>query len=457
MTRSWNRTSEARSYVTDACDLPQLHERICGARDRGLSISIRGAGMSYGDQALNTENLQIDLDRMNRILSWNGGRGILRAEPGVTMGAALNRVMMDGWILPVVPGSQFITVGGAAGNNVHGKNAARAGTFGECIRRFTLLLASGETIECSPARNSEIFFAAIGGAGLLGPMVELEIQCVRPGGSALEVGISAARNVEEVVDRVAEAHAEDDYVFAQIDGFAHGPRTGRGTVHRAKWAIQHAADHKMKNGSAAIGVDSRPLPSSITNIVSRFVGMGTIQRVTEAKFKWDSHRGGRTRRLSFDRFTFMLDRVPEYWRIYPHGFMHHHSLVAWNSAAETFRALLELARNRSIPPWLTSIKAHRADEFLLSFALDGCSLLMDIPFQSPDGGQTRALLTEMNEIVERSGGLVYLAKDQTLDSRSFGSMYPGVHRLIELKRRLDPQEAFQSDMYRRLYAPLASP
>ncbi|HEV3312235.1 MAG TPA: FAD-binding protein, partial [Chloroflexota bacterium] len=111
------------------------------------------------------------------------------------------------------------------------------------------------------------------------------------------------------------------------------------------------------------------------------------------------------------------------------------------------------------PPFLAVLKRHRPDSFLLSEGVDGFSLSMDYhPGQSGRVNLEAALSRLTDEVVLPAGGRFYLAKDSVLTPeqmhRSFG--IDAVDSFLSLKRRLDPGEIFQSDMYRRLFAPFAA-
>ncbi len=58
-----------------------------------------------------------------------------------------------GWVVPVVPGTQHVTVGGAIASDIHGKNHATAGTFGAHVEALGLLTAAGEVLELAPPRD----------------------------------------------------------------------------------------------------------------------------------------------------------------------------------------------------------------------------------------------------------------------------------------------------------------
>src|SRR5262249_55056115 len=142
---------------------------------------------SYGDAALNGGNVCLDLSGLDRILAWDPARGVARVEPGVTIGQLWRHTIGDGWWPYVVPGTMFASLGGCAAMNIHGKNNWKVGTIGEHILEVELLLPSGEIRRCSPSQHPELFFAAIGGFGMLGCFVSVTLQLKRVESGMLRV------------------------------------------------------------------------------------------------------------------------------------------------------------------------------------------------------------------------------------------------------------------------------
>jgi hypothetical protein len=105
-----------------------------------------GRGRSYGDVCLNEGGTLIDTRELHRFISFDGVRGVVRCEAGITFADLLAHIVPRGWFLPVVPGTKFVTVGGAIANDIHGKNHHTAGTFGRYVRRFELLRSDGERL-----------------------------------------------------------------------------------------------------------------------------------------------------------------------------------------------------------------------------------------------------------------------------------------------------------------------
>ena len=133
-----------------------------------------------------------------RFISFDEARGVLRCEAGVTLAEVLALIVPRGWFLPVVPGTKWVSIGGAIANDVHGKNHHRAGTFGAHVTCFELVRSTGERILCSPDRNIELFRATIGGLGLTGLILWAEFRLKRISGSPDRHGADSILQPERV-------------------------------------------------------------------------------------------------------------------------------------------------------------------------------------------------------------------------------------------------------------------
>ena len=68
---SWGGAGSSVSYVYRPSNEDQLQEVLLLAKQSGRSVGLRGGGNSYGDAAMNSENILLDMRRMNRIRAWN--------------------------------------------------------------------------------------------------------------------------------------------------------------------------------------------------------------------------------------------------------------------------------------------------------------------------------------------------------------------------------------------------
>ena len=138
-----------------------------------------GNGRSYGDVCLNPGGTLWLTRGMDRFISFDEVNGRLVCDAGVLLQDIQRLAVVRGWMLPVTPGTQLITVGGAIANDIHGKGHHSAGSFGDHLLSFTLARTDGTELTCSPTENADWFAATVGGIGLTGVIVQAELQLRR--------------------------------------------------------------------------------------------------------------------------------------------------------------------------------------------------------------------------------------------------------------------------------------
>ena len=143
-------------------------------------------------------------------------------------------------MLPVMPGTRFVTVAGAIANDVHGKNQHRLGTFGCHVVALDLARSDGTRLTCSPHQNSDLFAATIGGLGLTGLILRATIQLRRVQGLAVEARGHTLRQLD-FFGLAAESDTDWEYTAAWVDSLATGRSLSR-HLSRARHAPGHGAE-----------------------------------------------------------------------------------------------------------------------------------------------------------------------------------------------------------------------
>jgi FAD/FMN-containing dehydrogenase len=198
---SWGRLPgaphTARGLVSRTAALP------LGAGDRALPF---GNGRSYGDSC-HSDGVLLDTRGLNAVIAFDAATGVLRCEPGLLLSELFRVIIPAGWFVPVTPGTQFVTIGGAIANDVHGKNHHAKGTFGRHVRSFELLRSDGSRRICSPTENADLFGATIGGLGLTGLMTWAEIQLIPIKSSLIDQEILPFGRLDEFLDLARQSDA----------------------------------------------------------------------------------------------------------------------------------------------------------------------------------------------------------------------------------------------------------
>ena len=457
-------SARAASRYARPDSVDELAELLARARDEHLPVTFRGSGRSYGDAALNSRGLVIDVRGLDRMLRWDPEGGIAEMQPGVTIEGLWRRTLEDGWWPAVVPGTYHPTMGGCVAMNIHGKNCFRVGPYGDHVIDLDLLTPAGERLTLSRQQRPDVFRAVIGGLGLLGAVTRVKLKLKHVECGSLRVRPVSCRSFAAMFECFEQHLPDADYLVGWVDCFAGGDGLGRGLVHRA----DYIAASEDPAGRESFHVEKQGLPDRIFGLprgvlwrlmrpFTNDVGMKIVNRL-----KYWLPEGGvgpdGTYLQSHVAFAFLLDYVPNWRRAYgDSGFIQYQAFVPDATARAAMPELIRLQQRRGIVSYLGVFKRHRADEFLLSHGLDGWSLALDIPVNPRRAAELHALTRDMTKVVLEAGGTFYAAKDAVLEAGEFERAYGDrLTRFLEIKRSLDPDGVLLGDQGRRLMPVLAA-
>jgi FAD/FMN-containing dehydrogenase len=388
-----------------------------------------GQGRSYGDCCLNDGGTLLTTGRLDRFIEFDAGRGLLRCEAGAQLGEILAFLVPRGFFLPVVPGTQIVSVGGAIANDIHGKNHFRAGTFGRHVARLELLRSSGERAICSPEGNADLFAATVAGLGLTGLITWAELRLRPVQGPFIEAETVPFRGLDEFFALDADSSQRFEYTVAWIDP---RPRGLRGLYFRG--------DHSTRTAKIRAAAKPAELPIDLPGFAVSGPTVAAFDALYHARGRL---RGGR--RLSrYAPFFFPLDAVGRWNRVYgKRGFLQFQCAVRDEAALD---ALLDRVASSGLRTSLGVLKTFGdvPSPGMLSFPRPGATLSLDFPNR---GAEIFALVDALEAIVRDGGGAVYPAKDARMSPATFAAGYP---RLAEFERFVDP--AFSSSFWRRVRA-----
>lgn len=423
--RSWGRLSSADHAVV------ALHDRSRTALAAARPGVAYGMGRSYGDACLNPGGTLWLTRGLDRFIRFDKTTGRLACEAGVLLRDIQQLAVPRGWMLPVTPGTQFVTVGGAIANDVHGKNHHVHGTFGDHVLSLSLLRTDGEVVECGPDLNAERFAATVGGVGLTGVIMQAEIQLRRVAGPWLETEKIPYGNLAEFLALSDTSEQDWEYTVSWVDCLA-GAR-GRGVFMRANHV-------DVTRGPAP---PRRPRTVPFTPPVSA-INRWTLRALNTAYYqaaRWTAGRG-----LShYEPFFYPLDNLLEWNRMYgPRGFFQYQCVVPRSDGQAAIGDMLHSIARSGGGSFLAVLKTFgsRPSPGMLSFAQPGVTLALDFP---NEGSRTESLLARLDAIVAQASGRIYLAKDARMPRRLFEAGYPA---LKDMLRHRDA--GVSSAMFRRL-------
>jgi len=456
--QGYSETRRSRGMVAYPTSGDECRNVLEFAKKNALTICPRAGGFSYGDMILNTGHIVINLSRMDRILEWDSASGLVVVEPGVCFSEIFRVALPHNWTVSSCPGGMGVTIGGAISNNVHGKDSWKNGNFGDQVTQLKLLTASGEVIEICRDRDHKLLEAVVGGMGLLGIIVEATMQLKKIPSPFVEVSSVITQNIEESLEQIEIYNEGWDFSVAWSDAFIKGRSLGRGFVTAARWVDEttpltpSTLAESLKIPTRIFGV----LPAKPTWTVCRpfFSPLG-IRIANLANFMLANIKGNfgnaRSPRSLFTDYNFMHNKIPDLKQVYrPFGFLEFQPLIPKNCGYEAVREIFEIAHRFGCQSLLCGVKAHRKDEYMLSYSGDSYSVGIDIQLRGRNMQNVRKFAETLFQFTENCGGKIFLAKDELLPRNLFQKMYPRYEEFLRFKQQLDPHELFASDMYRRL-------
>ncbi|MFI2715516.1 FAD-binding protein [Streptomyces collinus] len=437
----WGRTAPTGAWLIR----PRTYEEAAAAvRDCGARGGIpRGLGRAYGDAAQNAGGSVLDMTALDRVHAIDADGGTVLCDAGVSLHRLMEVLLPLGWFVPVTPGTRYVTVGGAIGADIHGKNHHVSGSFARHVLALELLTADGEIRTVIP--GTPLFDATAGGMGLTGVILTATIRLQPVETSLMSVDTERATDLDDLMARLAATDHRYRYSVAWIDLLARGAATGRAVLTRGDHAPLDALPARLRRDPLAFRTSRLPATPAI-------LPEGLLSRTTVGLFNelW-YRKAPRTRTGRFQRisgFFHPLDGVPHWNRVYGRGGFVQYQFVVGHGREDALRRIVRRISERRCPSFLAVLKRFgEADPGWLSFPVPGWTLALDIPAGLPGLG---AFLDELDEEVAAAGGRVYLAKDARLRPELLAAMYPRLDDFRELRAELDPRGVFVSDLARRL-------
>mgnify|MGYP000190260610 CR=1 FL=1 len=390
-----------------------------------------GNGRSYGDVCLNPDGKLWHTSGLNKLMSFDDNTGRLVCEAGVLLRDIQRILVPRGWMLPVTPGTQLITVGGAIANDVHGKNHHVVGTFGDHVVGLSLARTSGEVWKLDWSNTPAQMSATVGGMGLTGVIVTAELQLRRVGSPWLQTETLPYQSLDKFFELADASEKGWEHTVSWIDCI--GGKKTRGIFLRANPMILKEVDASLSLKSKLIAqqrlAEKKPfsipfvLPISLANGLSLKPFNMAYYQLQKMKHGFDV--------AHYEPFLYPLDNVLHWNRMYgPRGFYQYQSVVPREGGQAAVQAMLDAISASGEGSFLAVLKTfgNREAKGLLSFPMPGVTLALDFPNR---GERTLALFDTLDAIVREAGGRLYMAKDARMPRDLFEAGYPHLSEFIK--------------------------
>lgn len=424
---SWGQLSNDEHQIVSFSDRSKVADVISNS-PTGIAF---GAGRSYGDVCLNDGGTLWVTTGLDRLISFDEETGRLICESGVLLGDIQRLMIPRGWMLPVTPGTQFVTIGGAIANDVHGKNHHRSGSFGDHVLALRLVRTDGEIIDCGPNNKPDWFSATVGGMGLTGVISHAEIQLRPVSGPWIDSETVPFKSLSEFFSLSVESENKWEATVSWIDTISKKGEKGL----------------FMQGNPAEVADKKEP---KLRRLTFPFVPpISLVNPLSLRLFNWGYFHMNKLKAgpsvVHYQSFFYPLDSILHWNRIYGRkGFFQYQSVVPKADGEAVIKEMLNEISNAGGGSFLSVLKTfgERESIGMMSFPMPGVTLALDFPNR---GEQTHKLFDRLDAIVAAAGGRLYVAKDARMPRELFEAGYP---RLNEFLKYRDP--GISSELSRRL-------
>ncbi len=163
----------AIEHPTSEAELVRIVKAAAAAGQRVKPV---GAGHSFTEIAL-TDGRLLRLDGYTELLAADPERCTVTVQAGIRLWRLNRKLAACGLALPNLGDIAYQSIAGAIATATHGTGRA-LGNLATFVAALRLVLADGSVVECSAAREPELFRAARVGLGALGIISTVTLQCV---------------------------------------------------------------------------------------------------------------------------------------------------------------------------------------------------------------------------------------------------------------------------------------
>lgn len=412
-------------------------------RQNAVPISIGGGHFSMGGQTASVGSLHLDMRRMNKVLNFSPEDRTIRVQAGARWCDLQRFLDPHDLSVKIMQTYANFTVGGSLSVNVHGRYIG-LGPLILSVRTIIVVLMSGERVEASPTKNSELFYGVIGGYGGLGVIVEAELELAE----------------NKRVQRVQRKLPTRQY----LDYFRQKVRDTRNTVfHNADLYPPH---YQMARAVSWIETDKpvtvpdRLMPLTRKYLLERYF----LWAFTETPFgKW-------RREHIIDPLLYLRGKV--HWRNYEASY----NVAELEPATRLYSTyvlqeyFVPVARFDEFVAKMSEIlQRHRVNMLnisvrhafpdpgsVMAWAREEVFAFVMYYKQRVTEAERNRVAVWTRELVQAAidcGGCHYLPYQAHATSQQFHLAYPRATEMFALKQRLDPDFRLRNVLWNQYYAP----
>jgi FAD/FMN-containing dehydrogenase len=451
----WNPTRVDRVEQPKSGD--EVQALIKAAKKHGKLISVSGSRHATGGQQFALGSILLDTRQMNRVVDLDTKSSVLSVEGGIEwpeliQGYLKAQPALPSWgIRQKQGGGDRMTIAGALSANAHG-HCLGAPPIASDVEWIDIVTADDTIQKCSRRDAKELFSLAIGGYGLFGIITAVGLRLVPRR--------KVRRNVETLTLAEASAAVEKRAVNGAAFGYFqyNTDETSLEFMRTGILSTYHPVSDETPIGDASTDVEEAPLAYLLElahkDRRSAYRHYATFELSKNGNVEWSdlhqlsSYPSGYHSKMDA-HYSDQKKGADLIWEFYvPRG-----DLIAFFEEA---RRLMLKSQSPLIYGTVRFIEQDR-DSFL-AWAKKRYACVIFTPHCPDDVIEKRKageLYRQLAQAATKRGGSFYLTYNRFAGRGEMDAAYPQFAEFLQLKRKYDPRELFQSEWYRHyrdLYA-----
>jgi FAD/FMN-containing dehydrogenase len=437
-----NETTVREVVAVDS--LEAVRTTVLRARELGVPVCIAGGRHAMGGQQFCRGGLLLDTRQLAGVIDVDAEAGIIEVEAGIQWPAVLERLRPTAWgFRQKQTGADRLSLGGAVSANGHGRGLAMKPIVAD-VESLQLVGPDGELKACSRDENADLFALAVGGYGLFGAIHSLRLR------------LAPRRKLERVVEvreldglmqafeeRIAAGFLYGDFQFAIAPADEAFLRRGVLSCYRPA-----EGDEPIPDGQRALTIDDwrRLLYLTHTDKTQAFERYAAHYLATSGQLYWsDAHQSAEY----IDGYHRALDQLLGGHRATE---MISELYVPRDRLNDFMEEVAEDFRQNGVDVIYGTVRLiERDDESFLGWAREpwACVIFNLHTVHNTQGIEHSAdAFRRLIDLAVARRGSYFLTYHRWARRDQVEACYPQFREFLELKRRHDPGEVFQSDWYR---------
>lgn len=396
-----------------------------------------GSNLSYSPLSFYADSLSIDLKKFNRIINFDKQNKEITIEAGMTLAQLLNFTLKYNLWIPQLPGYPFITIGGAAATNAHGKSCANHGTIKNSIKNILIFHNKNGWLNLSKNENKEIFDLTIGGIGLTGTIMNITLKLEEFKNKMFTTSAKKVSSIKECIDTIKLKSTKNNSFIYSWNMAGSLKDLGKGfvfenTVSKVDTYINKKIPEKM--------------PTSLYKPSFSMWNKLSIKFANEV-FNFINSLKKNEKKEDFTKVIFPFYGKESYFNLFgKEGFIESQLLISEDDIYDFFDEFKYLFKLHNPAISLLSFKNMRGDQELLRFEDNKICVTLDYI----NNKRNLKFLKDIDKICLKYNITPSIIKDSRLSKTTVEECYPELEKFKKKLNAFDNKRIYKSATSERL-------